>query len=135
MFAQWEIPYRSLVVQREASAPIEITAEIIDSGSVVLKLFKDILRLLQIFPAFLNLLIDKLPLHPVADIGLRKEKKRSAGQWKDRDDEHPGQLGRGIHFAVEQIDDHGKGEQPHEIDQDRQFVREIYISADQNHNL
>ena len=58
MFAQWEIPYRSLVVQREASAPIEITAEIIDSGSVVLKLFKDILRLLQIFPAFLNLLID-----------------------------------------------------------------------------
>ena len=100
--------YRSLVVQREASASVKITAEIIDSGSVGLELFKDILRLLQVFPAFLNLHIDKFLLHPVADIGLRKEKKCSAGQWKDRDDEHPGQLGRGIHFAVEQIDDHSK---------------------------
>ena len=108
MFAQWEIPYLSLVVQWEAAASVEITAEIIDSGSVVLKLFKDILRLLQVFPAFLNLLIDKLPLHPVADVGLCKEKECGAGQWKDRDDEHPGQLGRGIHFAVEQIDDHSK---------------------------
>ena len=99
------------------------------------QLFEDILRLFQEFPARLNLFIDQSALQPVSEVRLRKQQKRSSGQRKNRNDEHPGQLGGGVHLAVKQVDHHRKGEQPHEIDQDRQLIRKINISAYQNRDL
>ena len=101
----------------------------------MLQLLQDMRRLFEEAAAALNLFIDQLRLHPVADVRLGKEQEGRAGQRKHRDDEHPGQLGRRVHLAVEQVDHHAEGEQAHHIDQDRQLVREVRIGGDEDQDL
>ena len=110
ILAQWEKRHSCMVVQREGAAPVEIAAEIVRSGAVILQFLKHTLRLLRIYSTLLNLLINQLLSSPVTQVRLRKEKERGACQRYDRNDEHPAQSGGRIHFAVEQIDYHADSE-------------------------
>ena len=57
-----------MIIQREAAASLEITAEIVRAGAVMLQLPDDIFGLLERITRQVDLLFEHIPLHPVAQI-------------------------------------------------------------------
>ena len=88
----------------------------------MLDLFDDILGLDKEAPAFFDLLADQLARCPLPEVGLGEEQDARAGDRKKRDEQHPAQLCRGVHRAVEKIDDHQHREQTPDIDKIRELI-------------
>ena len=73
---------------------IQVFAEIVSSGAVMLDLPYNVLRLAEHGTGIFDLLFDHFSLHAVSDIQLRPQQHGRSGERQHRNDEHPCQFCR-----------------------------------------
>ena len=135
LFAGGEVGHGGIAVERKAAAAVEIGAQIVCAGALVLERMEYAPVLRQRAARACDLVFRAGLDGAVSEIRLRKGEQHRARQRQDGDDEHPCELCRRVHVIVEQIYDHRKREYSLYRHEDRDLLCEPVVQGDDKEHL